>query len=58
MTDPANDLVVSAATVWEISIKVGLRKLTLSSPYRDWMNDVVTDFDLELLPVTIDHSAA
>jgi PIN domain nuclease of toxin-antitoxin system len=58
MTDAANDLVVSVATVWEISIEVGLRKLTLSSPYRDWMNDVVTDLDLELLPVTIDYSAA
>ena len=37
ITDPANDLLLSAASVWEIAIKVGLEKLTLSLPYRDWM---------------------
>jgi|GEM_PF-3285892 len=36
ITDPANDLLLSAASVWEIAIKVGLEKLTLSLPYRDW----------------------
>ena len=28
---PSNDLVVSAATIWEIGIKVGLGKLKLSA---------------------------
>ncbi len=35
LQDPANELLVSAATIWEMSIKVGLGKLTLSQPYRD-----------------------
>jgi PIN domain nuclease of toxin-antitoxin system len=33
LQDPANELLVSAATVWEIAIKVGLGKLVLSLPY-------------------------
>jgi PIN domain nuclease of toxin-antitoxin system len=53
ITDPNNDLLVSAATIWEIAIKVGLGKLTLSLPYRQWMNQAVTDLDLTILPVTI-----
>ena len=38
ITDPNNDLLLSAATIWEIAIKVGLKKLSLSMPYREWMN--------------------
>jgi PIN domain nuclease of toxin-antitoxin system len=33
MTDPNNDLLLSAATIWEIAIKVGLKKLSLAMPY-------------------------
>jgi PIN domain nuclease of toxin-antitoxin system len=34
ITDPENDLLLSAASLREIAIKVGLGKLTLSLPYR------------------------
>jgi PIN domain nuclease of toxin-antitoxin system len=30
ITDPANGLLLSAGTIWEIGIKVGLNKLSLS----------------------------
>lgn len=30
LQDPSNELVVSAATIWEAAIKVGLAKLALS----------------------------
>lgn len=56
ITDPANDLLLSAATVWEVAIKVGLRKLTLSLPYRDWMNRAVADLGLTLLPITVEYA--
>jgi PIN domain nuclease of toxin-antitoxin system len=39
MQDPANDRLLSAATIWELAIKVGLAKLTLSLLYRQWMED-------------------
>jgi PIN domain nuclease of toxin-antitoxin system len=56
ITDPANDLLLSAATVWEIAIKVGLGKLRLSRPYRDWMNQVIADLDLSILPITVAYA--
>lgn len=58
ITDPANDLLVSAATVWELSIKVGLGKLTLSQPYRQWMSQAFADLSLLLLPITVDSADA
>ena len=30
IADRANDLLLSAATIWEIAIRVGVKKLTLS----------------------------
>jgi PIN domain nuclease of toxin-antitoxin system len=57
ITDPNNDLLLSAATVWEVAIKVGLGKLTLSLPYRQWMNQAMNDLGLALLPVTVEYAA-
>jgi PIN domain nuclease of toxin-antitoxin system len=54
--DPANDLLLSAATLWEIAIKVGIRKLTLSVPYRQWMAKAITDLALTILPITVDYA--
>jgi PIN domain nuclease of toxin-antitoxin system len=56
ITDPANDLLLSAATVWEITIKVGLGKLTLSLPYRQWMAKAIPDLSLAILPITVDYA--
>jgi PIN domain nuclease of toxin-antitoxin system len=56
--DPANDLLVSAGTIWEIAIKVGLKKLSLSMPYRQWMNKAIVDLGLILLPVTVEYADA
>lgn len=49
-----NDLYLSAATVWEISIKVGTGKLRLSSPFRPWIEKAISDLDLLLLPITVE----
>ena len=53
LQDPANDRLLSAATVWEIAIKVGQGKLVLSLPYRRWMEQVIADLVLTVLPVTV-----
>ena len=58
ITDPANELCLSAATVWEIAIKVGLGKLSLSVPYRQWMNQAMTDLGATLLPITVEYADA
>lgn len=56
MSDPANDLVLSAASLWEIAIKVGLGRLPLSLPYRQWMDKAMADLGLVVLPITLDHA--
>ncbi len=54
--NPANELLVSAATLWEIAIKFSLGKLPLALPYRQWMETVIADLGLVLLPITLDHA--
>jgi PIN domain nuclease of toxin-antitoxin system len=58
LQNSANQLLLSAATVWEMSIKVGLGKLTLSSPYLDWMNNAIADLGLALVPITVEYADA
>ena len=54
--DPDILLDLSPATYWEIAIKVALRKLPLSMPYRLWMDTAIATLDLRILPITLDHS--
>ena len=54
--DPSHDRLISAATMWEVGIKVGLGKLALSLPYRQWMDRSVDDLGLIILPITLDHA--
>jgi PIN domain nuclease of toxin-antitoxin system len=56
LQDPANQLLVSAATVWEVAIKVGVGKLTLSGPYRQWMTKALADLGAAVLPVTVEYA--
>ena len=58
LQDPANELLVSAATIWEMSIKVGLGKLTLSQPYRAWMTQALDDLGATILPITVEYADA
>ena len=54
--DPLNDRLLSAATIWELAIKYGQGKITLSMPYRIWLETAITDLKLELLPVTVEYA--
>src|SRR5262245_25196579 len=58
ITDPNNQLRLSAATIWEIAIKVGLKKLLLSLPYQQWMNKAIADLSLSVLPITVEYADA
>ena len=53
--DPANEIVLSAARVWEIQIKAMLGKLSLRKPLRDLLGDWVRDGGLVILPVHLAH---
>ncbi|MBL8793914.1 MAG: type II toxin-antitoxin system VapC family toxin [Planctomycetia bacterium] len=54
--DPAHDRLVSAASIWEIAIKYGMGRLPLSLPYRPWMDQVIADLALDILPITLDQA--
>jgi len=51
-----NDVLLSAASIWELAIKVGLGKMSLSLPYRQWMEKAITDLKLMVLPVTVEYA--
>lgn len=45
-------------TVWEIAIKVGIKKLTLAQPYRPWNERALFDLRATVLPITVAYSDA
>lgn len=55
LSDPTNVRLISAATVWEIAIKVGIGKLTISLPFRAWIEQCLNDLVATLLPIGIHH---
>jgi PIN domain nuclease of toxin-antitoxin system len=57
LTDPGNELFLSMATVWEIAVKVGLKKLKLSSSYIPFMTAAITGYGLTVLPIDFDDCA-
>lgn len=56
LEDPANELVISIGTIWELSIKTGLKKLSLSLPYRQWMERALADLGLAVSAITLDFT--
>lgn len=56
--NPSNELLLSAGTLWEISIKVGLGKLVLSVPFKRWIEQAVSDLGALLVPIAIEHAEA
>lgn len=55
ISDPANDLLLSAGSIWEIGIKVGLGKLLLTQPFKVWMNQAISDLHVTVLPLTVEY---
>jgi PIN domain nuclease of toxin-antitoxin system len=54
---PAQEIFLSIVTPWEIAIKVGLGKLVLSEPLAVYIPRELKRNQIQLLPVTIDHTA-
>jgi PIN domain nuclease of toxin-antitoxin system len=55
LSDATHGRLVSIATNWEIGIKVAIGKLSLSKPYREWIDMAITDLATSVLPITLDH---
>jgi PIN domain nuclease of toxin-antitoxin system len=54
IADPANRLHLSMASVWEIAIKVGLKKMGLSVPLATFLATAVNGYSLVLVPISTD----
>ena len=54
MADPANRLLLSMASIWEIGIKSGLGKMGLSVPYATFLDRAIKGYGLIVLPITMD----
>jgi PIN domain nuclease of toxin-antitoxin system len=58
MRDPSNQLLLSAASIWEIAIKVGLGELSSSIPYGQWMSRAILQLGASVLPISIEYADA
>lgn len=56
--DPNNDLFLSVASVWELAIKIGSKKLTLSDPLDVYVARWTPAYQLDLLPIGPSHALA
>jgi PIN domain nuclease of toxin-antitoxin system len=56
--DPANELLLSAASAWEIAIKWQLGKLPLPEPPATYLADRMATSGVRALPVSHAHAAA
>lgn len=56
LEDSDNELAISIGTIWELSIKTGLEKLSLSLPYRQWMERALADLGLAVSTITLDFA--
>ena len=54
ISNPANDLLLSAGSIWEIGIKVGLGKIVLTQPFKLCMNQAISDLDVTVLPLNVE----
>ena len=55
ISDPTNELLLSAGSIWEIGIKIGLGKLVLTQPFKPWMNQAISDLDVTVLPLSVEY---
>jgi PIN domain nuclease of toxin-antitoxin system len=58
IADGANEVAVSAASVWEIAIKQPLGKIELPGPVDPWLLQAVEDLDAVWLPIEPRDAAA
>ena len=58
ISDSSNELLLSAGSIWEIAIKIGLGKLVLTEPYLTWISKALSDLDITVLPITVEYADA
>jgi len=51
-----NEILISTATIWEISIKYGYGKLALAEPPDTFLPDMISQEGFTVLPVKLEHA--
>lgn len=54
--DPANTLMISPASYWEIAIKISIGKYELNEPVSDFFQREIDTNTLQVLPITLKHA--
>jgi PIN domain nuclease of toxin-antitoxin system len=53
--NPRNDLYFSTANLWEMAIKISIKKLNLGSTLNDFIDDHIIGNGIRLLPIKPSH---
>jgi PIN domain nuclease of toxin-antitoxin system len=56
--DPANMLLLSVVSVWEMQIKIQLGRMNIGRPLRDLVEHYTNSSQMRLLPVELEHILA
>ena len=56
MQDRSNERFISIASVWELSIKARLGKLSLSLPFKLWVATTLDSLSASLLPISLEDA--
>ncbi len=56
LRDPSNDVLLSAASGWEISVKSTLGRLELPTPVAAFIARAAKEHSLEILPISMAHA--
>jgi PIN domain nuclease of toxin-antitoxin system len=56
ISDPSNTIYVSAASIWEISIKIKIGKLKIEGYSEKFLKNQLIDNSFTFLPISLTHS--
>jgi PIN domain nuclease of toxin-antitoxin system len=56
--EPTNDLFLSAASIWEMAIKIGLGKLKIGEPFEKLIPEQLRLNAIDILNIEIEHTSA
>ena len=55
--DPANEILFSPASYWEMAIKISMGKWRLNRPYEEFLNVGLLQYGFSVLPIQPAHTA-
>ncbi len=56
LSDPANELLISPASYWELAIKLALGKYRLTDPLSVYLQEAIRLYDLSILCIDVLHA--